>query len=181
MKKNSVININYDVNEKTTVEDIRKAVCNKMEDPVKTLCLSGYSYYIKSEYDFIEIENSNIKMADFLERFSIKNILNLYFVFSAYQGDIWREGQIRYYMPSHEAGSHNNPHVHVIVNRDYSSTIDIETGKILAGKIPSKYKKKITDKIMNNQIFLLECWNNMTDGLKVDINYRFGNVKFGEK
>ena len=178
LKRNSTINIDYFIKEETTVRDIQNVICNRMEEPVKEFCKSLQWIYIKTDQDLICVEELDIRMLDLLKQFNIKDELYLYMIFSAYQGDIWRDEQIRYYMPSHESGSHNNPHVHVIINRDYSAAIDIRTGEILAGRIPSKYKKKIVEKIMTNQTFLFECWNNMTDGLKVDIDYRFRNSEF---
>jgi len=43
----------------------------------------------------------------------------------------------------------------------------------LDGNIPSKALRKARKKILDNKQFLLECWNKMTDGLKVDINQYF--------
>ena len=56
--------------------------------------------------------------------------------------------------------------------------IDIPTGEILAGEMPGKYMKQIKNKVEKNRGFLIDCWNNMTDGINVDIDYRFGITSF---
>ena len=40
----------------------------------------------------------DIMVETLLRKFQIEGNLQLYFAFSALQGDIWREGQIHYYM-----------------------------------------------------------------------------------
>ena len=133
--------------------------------------------YLDSK-DFIEIENMDIMVETLLRKFQIEGNLQLYFAFSALQGDIWREGQIHYYMQSREYGKHNRPHVHVNAGDRYSAAIDILTGEILAGEISGKYMKQIKNKVEKNRGFLIDCWNNMTDGINVDIDYRFGITSF---
>ena len=110
--------------------------------------------------------------------FEISKQLHLLFVFSIFQGEIWREGQIKYYMQSHESGSHNNPHVHVNIGHKYEASIDIINGNILAGRVPQKYYGKIIKKIKDNKDFLMLCWNELTDGMKIDINYGLGIASY---
>ena len=38
--------------------------------------------------------------------------------------------------------------------------------------------KQIKNKVEENREFLIDCWNNMTDGINVDIDYRFGTTSF---
>ena len=38
--------------------------------------------------------------------------------------------------------------------------------------------KQVKNKIEENCEFLIDCWNNMTDGINVDIDYRFGSTSF---
>lgn len=61
---------------------------------------------------------------------------------------------------------------------DIAQRFDILTGEILAGEIPGKYMKQIKNKVEKNRGFLIDCWNNMTDGINVDIDYRFGITSF---
>ena len=160
------------------MSDIRNAICGKMDKQIGDLCRSCPCIYIKSHEDFIEIENMDIMVETLLRKFQIEGNLQLYFAFSALQGDIWREGQIHYYMQSREYGKHNRAHVHVNAGDRYSAAIDILTGEILAGEIPGKYMKQIKNKVEKNRGFLIDCWNNMTDGINVDIDYRFGTTSF---
>lgn len=119
----------------------------KMNKQIGDLCRSCPCICIKSHEDFIEIENMDIMVETLLRKFQIEGNLQLYFAFSALQGDIWRERQIHYYMQSREYGKHNRPHVHVKAGDRYSAAIDILTGEILAGEIPGKYMKQIKIKL----------------------------------
>jgi hypothetical protein len=39
-------------------------------------------------------------------------------------------------------------------------------------------EKFLENKVEKNRGFLIDCWNNMTDGINVDIDYRFGITSF---
>ena len=178
LERDSELELEYILEPNTTMSDIRNAICEKMNKQIGDLCRSCPCICIKSHEDFIEIENMDIIVETLLRKFQIDGNLQLYFAFSALQGDIWREGQIHYYMQSREYGKHNRPHVHVNAGDRYSAAIDILTGEILAGEIPGKYMKQIKNKVEKNRGFLIDCWNNMTDGINVDIDYRFGITSF---
>ena len=138
LERDSELELEYILEANTTMSDIRNAICGKMDKQIGDLCRSCPCIYIKSHEDFIEIENMDIMVETLLRKFQIEGNLQLYFVFSALQGDIWREGQIHYYMQSREYGKHNRAHVHVNAGDRYSAAIDILTGEILAGEIPGK-------------------------------------------
>lgn len=178
LERDSDLELEYDLEQNTTMSDIKKAICRKMDKRIGEFCGSCPCVCIKSHQDFIQIKNMNITAESLLRRFQIEGNMQIYFVFSALQGDIWREGQIHYYMQSHESGKHNRPHVHVNAGGRYSASIDIITGEILAGELSGKYMKQVKNKIEENCEFLIECWNNMTDGINVDIDYRFGSTSF---
>lgn len=178
LERDSELELEYILESNATMSDIRNAICEKMDKQIADLCRSCPCICIKSHEDFIEIENMDIMVEILLRKFQIEGNLQIYFVFSALQGDIWREGQIHYYMQSREYGKHNRPHVHVNACDRYSAAIDILTGETLVGKIPGKYMKQIKNKIEENREFLIDCWNNMTDGINVDIDYRFGTTSF---
>ena len=140
-----------------------------------------YPKIAQLSFDYPDITTATMK--DVLDRLIHKmglqpEQLHLLFVFSIFQGEIWREGQIKYYMQSHESDSHNNPHVHVNIGHKYEASIDIINGNILAGKVPQKYYGKIIKKIKDNKDFLILCWNELTDGLKIDINYGLGIASY---
>ena len=113
LERDSELELEYILEPNTTMSDIRNAICEKMNKQIGDLCRSCPCICIKSHEDFIEIENMDIMVETLLRKFQIEGNLQLYFAFSALQGDIWREGQIHYYMQSREYGKHNRPHVHV--------------------------------------------------------------------
>ena len=158
LERDSELELEYILEPNTTMSDIRNAICEKMNKQIGDLCRSCPCICIKSHEDFIEIENMDIMVETLLRKFQIEGNLQLYFAFSALQGD--------------------RPHVHVNAGDRYSAAIDILTGEILAGEIPGKYMKQIKNKVEKNRGFLIDCWNNMTDGINVDIDYRFGITSF---
>lgn len=89
-------------------------------------------------------------------------------------GDIWVEDGLRYYMHSKEAGRHNLPHIHVDYKHECSATISLYDGKMVDGDMPRRVMKRASKKIMDNQRYLMECWNKLTDGLRIDLNVYFG-------
>ena len=42
------------------------------------------------------------------------------------------------------------------------------------GDMPRRVMKRASKKIMDNQRYLMECWNKLTDGLRIDLNVYFG-------
>lgn len=126
--------------------------------------------YVKESNELVNIQNYEFLLKDFIELYDIQESINLFFIFSRYQGDVYRKDGIRYYMQSKEQG-HNKPHLHVNVNKEYSASIDINTGELLAGDLPTKEYNKVRRYIEKNKETLLDYWNKNTNGLNVDINY----------
>lgn len=158
------------IQDEIIVRDILDELIKRMNIIEERFYESYSVVYIKTDSDYIGIENYNISVQELCRRFHISNTLQVYWIYSKYQGGIWEEGQIQYYMRSHESGSHHRAHVHVNAGHKYDASVDILTGKVLEGKL-GKYEKKVIKKVSDNQKFLLQCWNDMTDGLKVDIDY----------
>lgn len=77
-------------------------------------------------------------------------------------------------MNSREAGRHNLPHVHVDYRHETSATVSLYDGEMIEGDIPKKVMKRVKGKVLDNQRYLMECWNKMTDGLCVNLNVHFG-------
>ena len=94
-------------------------------------------------------------------------------------GDVLKVENLRFYIPSKEKG-HHLAHVHVQErNSGNTCSICILNGKKLAGdNFKKKKKKKAQRIIMDKQEFFIDCWNKMTDGLKVDINHKMGLIKY---
>ena len=81
-------------------------------------------------------------------------------------------------MNSRERGKHNEPHVHLLdLNSHQEAVIIIRTLEII-GKFPPKLIKKVKKKVKSEERFLLEQWNTLTDGLRVDIDRYFGNINY---
>ena len=136
-EKDCNIEINYTITRETTIQEIQNALCKKMSKQVGLVCRNYFGIYLRTDSDFICIEDTAINVEHVLDLFHIKDNVCFCFIFSAYQGDIWREGQIRYYMHTREKG-HNVPHVHVNISHEIDISINFLTGEILAGKIPPK-------------------------------------------
>ena len=47
---------------------------------------------------------------------------------------------------------------------------------MIEGDIPKKVMKRVKAKVLNNKKYLMECWNKLTDGLRVDLNAYFGTT-----
>ena len=56
---------------------------------------------------------------------------------------------------------HGIPHCHCAYG-DYAASFSIDNGKILAGQMPPKQEKKISQWIIANQEELMEKWNELT-------------------
>lgn len=94
-------------------------------------------------------------------------------------GAVAFEYPLRFYVNSHEAGRHNEPHVHVRDNGyEYEASIRISDGKILAGTLPKKLARIAKKKILSEQNYFYKCWNTQTDGLYYDINKHYGIIKY---
>ena len=83
-----------------------------------------------------------------------------------------REGELRYFFHSSEAGEHHEPHIHVQhTGHQFEASVKISDGEILAGELPGKFAKKAKKEILDHQQYYYECWNKLTDGLEVDVNH----------
>lgn len=166
-------------NPESTIKDLLDEIIRKMELSSDSFYMCDSIVSIKMGTEIIGVSNYDILIDKVLSMFGNQEELEIMFVFSVLQGEIWRERKIRYSMYSHETGSHNKPHVHVDVeNNKYSASVDIVSGEVLAGKLPPKYLKEIRKKICNNREYLISCWNSKTDGLHVNLNYGLQIVDF---
>lgn len=94
-------------------------------------------------------------------------------------GCICREGNLRYYVNSHEQGRHNEPHIHVSDKQhEYDASISILTTDIFAGYLPPKLYREARKTIVAKHEFFLNAWNTLTDGLKIDINRALGHIAY---
>lgn len=82
---------------------------------------------------------------------------------------------------SNEGGSHHLPHVHVCYDHRYEWSMDIQTGRVLAGetdydKVPGRIKRQIINLVQKKQKVLMRIWNSQTNGIKFDVDATLGQV-----
>ncbi len=112
--------------------------------------------------------NLDAKISQYVKEYG--NNISVFLMSTGERGaDIWRENGIRYYMHSNENTKHNEPHIHVKFG-EYSASVRISDGKILAGELPKNKRKQIINRILCGKDELLFCWNTMTNGIRVDIS-----------
>lgn len=82
-------------------------------------------------------------------------------VFEIYEirGRVGNYNGIKFKIKTNET-SHNTPHVHAEYG-EFNISIEIETGKILAGNLPNKNKKIAVDWVLENKEKLLNGWKNI--------------------
>lgn len=175
---NTKYSCSFSVQPETTLSNILDGYISYLGCDKSKFYMNSSMVYVLCGSDFVNIPEYDFKIQKLFEYYKTPDNLDFFLVFSVLQGDVWREGQIRYFMYSHEAGHHSKPHVHVIINHESSASIDILDARIVAGELPPKYQSKVLKKVSENRKYLLDCWNKQTDGMKVDINYGLGQVTF---
>lgn len=122
------------------------------------------------------IMDANIKVGDLIKALG-GDTINAFLVFLAGRGDVLREDQYRFYMPSHEGNRHNAPHVHVEKTDGKSGTIDIFTLEQIDGNLKQRDIKRIKKILNDKQDMLINAWNKLTDGITIDGNYLIDKSK----
>lgn len=139
-----------------------------------------FAFTVQNERYYIADQTKNFGelVEKYLDRNHTGKII-LTVLVSCDAGTICNDGVLRYYVHSHEAGKHNEPHIHV---RDlgfhYEASVRISDGEIIAGMLPRKLANKAKNKILSDQEFFAHCWNTMTDGLEIDINHHYGYIGY---
>lgn len=134
----------------------------------EVLACSGL-FHVMVQKELCEIEDYDMNLEQFLDLYPPSDKLMVFFIFSKYQGVIFKEQGYKYYMHSNENG-HNSPHVHVNYRHEYDVSIDISNGRVLAGYMPQHILRKAVKKIKENKDYLLDCWNKYTNGIKVNMD-----------
>ena len=161
-------------NPRSTLVDVAEEIVKRIElDPQKVIEFR-VPIYILENLELVEIEDPTIPLSTISKYYDISKALHIFFVLSNQASDIWVEDGLRYYMHSKEAGRHNLPHIHVDYKHECSATISLYDGKMVDGDMPRRVMKRASKKIMDNQRYLMECWNKLTDGLRIDLNVYFG-------
>lgn len=101
------------------------------------------------------------------------------FLVSHDAGVVFQKNRLRFYMNSREGVRHNEPHVHVKdAQHEFEATLDLFTGKVLAGKLPAKFKKEAERILSDNREVFFNWWNIYTDGIRIDINHELGLIQY---
>lgn len=122
------------------------------------------------EGQMLYVVDANIKAGDLTKVFG-GDTINAFLVFPAGRGDLFREDQYRFYMPSHEGNKHNTPHIHVKKTDGKSGTINIFSLEQMKGNFKQSDIKMIKSILSDKQQMLINSWNKLTDGITIDVNY----------
>lgn len=140
----------------------------------------SYSFLCKGERYYVHDGEHNF--LDLLTAYFDPNgtgIVTVCILVSCDAGEVATEKPLRFFVRSHEAGSHHEPHIHVCdTGHEYEASVRISDGEVIAGKLPRQYAKLAKKKILSDQAYFYHCWNTMTDGLQVDINRHYGYIQY---
>lgn len=178
----------FSYDEETTIGEVLKFITNVLiEDIYDDDDQFFFSRYFKRVYFLggTERYHPNDNTAVFqslLEKYfdpEQTGIVHIEILASIDAGNIWRENSLRFDMHSHEGNRHNEPHVHVWDKQsDEEASISLSTLIILDGSLSSKSYKKAKSIIRNNQDYFITCWNDLTDGLALDIDHHLGLINY---
>lgn len=172
----------FEYYEQTRVIDIINAVRREIwEDngepewsPVSyAFLIDGERYYIDDgNHDFLTLKSKYLDPQN-------AGTITIGVLVSCNAGDVGGVHPLRFYVRSREAGNHHEAHVHVRdVGHQYEASVRISDGEVIAGKLPKKLAKLAKESILADQEYFYNCWNTMTDGLKVDINHHYGYINY---
>lgn len=176
LRRNRNCELSFEYTEETTLGDLIYAVLERLDSLNHGVRVAFWKDGLRY---WAENPNANLQtvIVKYLDPNDTGRISVAAYV-SMDAGAIEEEEGIRYYMNSHEAGRHHEPHVHICdTSRQHEAVILIKDGKVI-GDFPAKLLKKAKRKVLENQVFFLEQWNALTDGLKVDINHYLGTIKY---
>lgn len=172
----------FEYEETTIAGDVIKVVKQTVwgDNGEPEMAPTYYSFLRKNERYYIT-DNTHI-FRDLLSRYldpDNTGHITVCILVSCNAGDVGNEWPLRFYVHSRESGSHNEAHIHVCdVGHRYEASVRISDGEIIAGELPAKYAKLAKRKILSDQAYFYNCWNTMTDGLKVDINHHYGYIQY---
>lgn len=143
-------------------------------------CFPGCYYAIGEKQNvFVDPEVTLARLGDFFGG----DCFELYLRISGNAGEVMagRISGVTFRLNSRESGSHHVPHVHVSYKHGPEFSVSLVDGRILAGeseygKIPSRVRRTINERICQNRKELLRDWNSLTDGIRVDVDALLGQV-----
>lgn len=160
----------------SSIANISNAIVERIGFDKSKFAESYLRIYLLENGEFVEIITPTVCISTLSKYYDIREDLHIFFMLSNQAGDIWVEDGLRYYMQSKEAGRHHLPHIHVDYRHESSATVSLYDGEMIEGDIPKKVMKRVKEKVLNNKKYLMECWNKLTDGLRVDLNAYFGTT-----
>ena len=167
-------NFDLDLVASSSIANISNAIAERIGFDKSKFAESYPRIYLLEDGEFVEIITPTVCISTLSKYYDIREDLHIFFMLSNQAGDIWVEDGLRYYMQSKEAGRHHLPHIHVDYRHESSATVSLYDGEMIEGDIPKKVMKRVKAKVLNNKKYLMECWNKLTDGLRVDVNAYFG-------
>lgn len=173
-QKHMSFDFHFDMGSDPPIISAANKIAGKIGFDKQRFTVSPFQIYLLIDGEFVEVVTPTISMSTLSKYYNVREDLHIFFMLSNQAGGIWNEDGLRYYMNSREAGRHNLPHVHVDYRHEASATISLYDGEMIEGDIPQKIMKQVKERVLNNQRYLMECWNKMTDGLRVDLNVYFG-------
>lgn len=183
LRRNRKCNVHFQYTASTTVADAIQAVLRRIEcDDKDVLIVNGSCVRFLHGTERYLVSDQTIDLYSLLRNYldprEAGRVLVQVLV-SADAGAVCCEEGIRYYMYSHEAGKHNEPHVHVEdTGHTYEASIALSDCRVLAGELPPKLLKKAQKKIKEDIAYFYKCWQTKTDGLIPDINHHYGYIQY---
>ena len=77
-------------------------------------------------------------------------------------------GNMEIFIYPNEQGGHNEPHLH-IKYQNFEASFSILTGEIIVGKLKGKKQRIIKEWILENNEWLSQKWNEISNGIKIKV------------
>ena len=142
--------------------------------------------YLYDSDNLYHIDNIKLKLSSIENMYIDGESLEIFLIIPGNAGELFRnvpsnydDAGVRYQLNSHEGDRHRKPHVHLNYKHVASAVVDILTGDILeqsGGRFPGKRLKAAVQRVRDNKSDLIDAWNRQTDGLTINLNYKFGKT-----
>ena len=177
-KRNSSVQFSF--NENSTVLDLISFITAAIwNDPNFFIGNTSFAFLVDNERLYPDYDVCFSKILNKYLDPKNSGTITLSILVSHDAGDVGFEYPLRFYVQSREAGSHHEAHIHVEdTSHQYSASIRISDGEVIAGELPKKLAKLAKKKILSDQKYFYKCWNTQTDGLQVDINKHLGLIQY---
>lgn len=146
--------------------------------------IAGSVPYIAIGNTLAEIDDLDISIARLHKLSPLSHEMILCLAFSGSAGEVMRnEGGpykdtgVTYYFNSGEGNRHNEPHVHLCYRHECMMRYFLRSGVVEpvngSAPIPNKILKEAKRRIDDNLERLCHYWNDLTDGIRIDLNHEF--------